>query len=113
MESFWMTEQPISRGSNCKEYRGGSQKWRRRSQGIGDSPKRPPLGSFQGLTDVHFVRPSSCEVLTSPLSTALTTVEIMEAGFTIIASVGHSLKGFQNNLMTHAQANAVPLCIVF
>jgi hypothetical protein len=39
------------------------------------------------------VHPSFCEVLISPLSTALTTSEIIEAGFfTIIASVGHSLK---------------------
>jgi hypothetical protein len=29
------------------------------------------------------------ELLTSPLSTALTTLEIMEADFTIMASVGH------------------------
>ena len=33
-----------------------------------------------------------CEVLTSPLSTALIILEIMEAEFTIMASVGHSLK---------------------
>jgi hypothetical protein len=43
-------------------------------------------------THPHFVRPSLCEVLTSPLSTALTTLEIMEADFTIMAPVGHSLK---------------------
>jgi hypothetical protein len=35
--------------------------------------------------------------LTSPLSTALTTLEIMEAGFfTIMASVEHSLKKVVN-----------------
>jgi len=33
-------------------------------------------------TPPSFVRPSFCEVLTSPLSTALTTLEIMEADFT-------------------------------
>jgi hypothetical protein len=43
-------------------------------------------------THPSFVRPSLCEVLTNPLSTALTTLEIMEADFTIMASVGHSLK---------------------
>jgi hypothetical protein len=79
-------------------------------------PEKAPAWQFSGSHGCPLrpsFSPSSCEVLTSPLSTALTTVEIMEAGFTIIASVGHSLKGFQNNLMTHAQANAVPLCIVF
>jgi hypothetical protein len=34
--------------------------------------------------------------LTSPLSTALTTLEIIEADFTIMASVGQLEKGFVN-----------------
>jgi hypothetical protein len=38
-----------------------------------------------------FLRPF-CEVLISPLSTALIILEIMKADFTIMASVGHSLK---------------------
>jgi hypothetical protein len=34
--------------------------------------------------------------LTIPLSTALTTLEIMEADFTIMASIGQPEKGFVN-----------------